>query len=54
MYRLQHREYMPSTVERVRAPVISFTRLTTSSEEVSISSFAPIAFSSSKYALLRT
>ena len=36
------------------APVISFTRLTTSSEEVSMSSSAPIALSSSKYALFRT
>ncbi len=35
-------------------PVISFTRAGMSSEEVSITSSAPIAFSSSKYALLRT
>ncbi len=36
------------------APVISLTRFGTSSEDVSISSSAPSAFSSSKYALLRT
>ena len=35
-------------------PVIFFTRAGMSSEDVSITSSAPIAFSSSKYALLRT